>query len=185
MSIVDLTLKGCRARVGRAGLVHVVLDEDAPADGAGEEENAERDGDHRQSLLVLVLAQDTQLPLVVLPRRHLRETRLRFGLHTSALDRGFLQPGDLRLPSLLFEGPALPIFLVRPHTRFLLVLLASQFAEASLLLVSRSAFRFDLLLFLAILRIAQDLLNGDHHRGFLPFRHDVSLLLHEAVASDQ
>src|ERR1019366_6319989 len=125
----------------------------------------------RQPFLVLVLPEGMELALVLLAGGQLGHAGLRLGLGAGALDVRLLPGLDLGLSSLLLVGAALPVVVFGAEAGLLLVLALPSVVEPALLFLARAGLGLDLLLFLAILRVAQDLLDGDHHRGFLPFRH--------------
>src|ERR1019366_1722407 len=168
---VDLRTKLVRARDGRRGLVHRVLDDDAAADRGDEEHDAEPGEQELQVLLALVVSERVQVPLVLLAGVHLGEAGLGLGLGACALDGRVLHGRDLGVALLFFEGAALPLVFFRADARLLFFLPSPELVEPALLFGARALFEFDFLLLLATLRIAQNLLDGDHHRRFLPFRH--------------
>ena len=159
------------ARLGRRRLVRRLLDDDAAADRRGEEHDAEPGEQELEVLLALVVRQGVKVPLVLLARGHLGEARLGLGLGARALDGGFLHGRELRLALLLLEDAPLALVFLGAEARFFFLLPATDLVDAALLLGARALLGLDLFLLLAALRVSQDLLDGDHHRRFLPFRH--------------
>src|SRR6185312_12486306 len=64
--LVDLALELQRLRLEGRRLVGAPLDRDAGADAADDDDHAEGGEDHREALLVLVLPERVELPLVLL-----------------------------------------------------------------------------------------------------------------------
>src|SRR5271166_5124386 len=108
---------------------------------------------------------------MLLPRGHLGEASRRLGFQASPLDRALLYGLELGLALLLLERTPLPVGFLRLEARLLLLLLSANVVEAALLFFASALLGLDLLLLLATLRIAQNVLDGGHHRRFLPFRH--------------
>ena len=89
----------------------------------------------------------------------------------AALDGGLLQRGQLGLPALLFEGAVLLGLFLGAQPGLFFLLPPALLVDPTLLRRACTLLGLDLFLLLATLRVSQDLLDRDHHRGFLPLRH--------------
>ena len=159
--------------LGLGGLLLIdrLLDGDAAADCDRYDEQAEPDQRELEPLLVLVLRERLELPFVILSGGHLGEAGLRLGLHAGAMDGGLLHRRQFGLALLLLEGAAVALVFLGSHARGLFLLPAAHVVDAALLFFPCPPLGLGFFFFLPALRVAQDLLDRDHHRGFLPFTH--------------
>lgn len=165
-----------RISLGGGRLVGGILDHHAATDGESEDQNSQPHEKQLKPLLRLVLTERVQLLLVSLARGELGQPGLGFSLHLGALQRGLLERLELGLTLLFLERFALSVGLLGTEPLLFFFLPAALFVGAALFFLARTSLRVDFLLLLAVLRVAQNLLNGDHYRRFLPFRHVATFL---------
>ncbi len=153
------------------GFLDLLRDDHAAADRKREKEHPGACEAQLKAFSRLIVFERMKLPLVLLPGRLLGKPSGRFRFEPGALNGRLLDSLELGLAPLLFESAALTLFFVRLKTGLLLLLLSTDIVEASLLVRTCTLLGFDLFLLLATLRITQNVLDGGHHRRFLPFRH--------------
>jgi DNA-binding NarL/FixJ family response regulator len=164
----DPTLQVARRCLRRFLLVVDALDEDSAPDRPCDEQDSEPGQHALQAPLVPVVCEREEMPLVFLAGRDLGETGSRAGFHASPLQRRLLQRGELGLAPLLLEGPTGALLVLRSLAGGQPLLLPVDGGGAARLLILCSPFDLGLLLVFTHSCVAEELVDGNHHRALFP-----------------